>query len=125
MMMKKLNALFVAAALLALPGLSTAHPEHDDEPPKPPVAALKAELRTTKTGATVLVTKDGQAVSTARANGTLTLRDADRKTELVLKPAGRNAMKANSRKAISKGTAAQVVINLADKTMLSSELVAK
>lgn len=73
MSMKKLSALFVAVALIALPGLSAAHPEHDDEPPKAPVAELKAELLSSKTGATVLLTKDGEKVSTAGASGTLTL----------------------------------------------------
>lgn len=125
MTIKKLNFLCIAVALLALPGLSVAHPEHDEEPPKLPAAQLQAELLSTKTGATILVTREGKAVSTAGASGTLTLLDGDKKTDLALKPVRRNVMTANNPTAIGKGTRAQVIINFADKATLSKELVAK
>lgn len=115
----------VAAALFALPGMSMAHPEHDDAPPKVQQAEKTAELTRTKTGATVRVTQDGKAVSTKGAIGTLTLLDGDKPTELALKPAAGGAMTAKSTQAISAGMRTKVTITFADKTTVSTEAVAK
>ena len=123
MMMKKFSVFLLAAALGLLPGVSMAHPEHDDEPVKA-VGEMKAQLVASKTQATITVTKDGVAVATTGASGTLTLLDGDKKSALALKPAARNTLTAKSANPIRKGTRAQVVINFADKTSLSTELVA-
>lgn len=86
---------------------------------------MKAALATTKRGATVRVTKEGQAVSTKGATGTLTLFDGDKVHNLMLKPAAGGAMTAKSKKAIGEGTRAKIVINFADKTTLLTESVAR
>lgn len=101
-----------------------AHPEHDEAPQKVQQADLKAELSGAKTGATVRVTKDGKAVSTKGASGTLTLL-GDKTTHLALKPVAGGAMTAQSKKAIGNGTRAKVMITFADKSILSTEVVAK
>jgi hypothetical protein len=123
--MTKFGTLIVATALFSLPGLTLAHPEHDEPPAKVQAAEVKAELTGTKTGATVRLTKEGKAVSTKGANGTLTVLDGDKETELKLKPANGGAMTAKSKTAISGGTRAKVSITFADKTTLATDVVAK
>lgn len=122
--MRKLSTL-IAAALFSLPGQAVAHPEHDDAPPKVQEAETKAVLTATKAGATVRLTKDGKAVSSKGATGTLTLLDGDKSTELKLKPAGAGIMTATSKTAIAKDTRAKIAITFSDKSTLASETVAK
>ncbi|MES2317066.1 MAG: hypothetical protein V4631_06185 [Pseudomonadota bacterium] len=123
--MKKFSTLIVTAALFSLPGMAMAHPEHDDVPPKVQEVDAKAVLTRTKAGATVRVTKDGEAMSTKGATGTLTLLDGEKATELTLQPAGAGVMKAKSKKAIANQARARIMITFADKTTLSTETVAK
>jgi hypothetical protein len=122
---KFLSAFIATTALFTLPGLAMAHPEHDDVPPKVQEIEAKAALTTTKAGATVRVTKDGKAVSTKGATGTLTLLDGEKPTELALKPASDGTMVAKSEKAIANNARAKVAITFADKTTLSMDVVAK
>lgn len=82
-------------------------------------------LTSTRTGATVRVTKDGTAVSTKGATGTLTLLDGAKPTELKLKPAGVGVMTAKSKTAIAKDARAKLAITFADKSTLSTEAIAK
>ena len=124
-MMTKLSTLIAAAALFSVPGLSAAHPEHDDAPPKVQEAEKKAELTRIKTGATVRVTQDGKAVSTKGATGTLTLLDGEKPAVLTLKPAGTGAMVAKRKKAIGNDARGKISITFADQTTLSTEIVAK
>jgi hypothetical protein len=124
-MMKKLSTLIAFSALFSLPGMAMAHPEHDDAPPKVQEVETKAELTSTKAGATVRVTKDGKTVSTKGATGTLTVLDGDKPTELKLKPAGAGVMTAKSKTAIANGARAKIAITFADKTTLATETAAK
>jgi hypothetical protein len=123
-MMKKLSVLIATAALFSLPGMAMAHPEHDDAPPKVKEVETKAVLTATKAGATVRVTKDGNPVSTKGATGTLTLVNGEKQTELKLKPGAGDTLTAKTSKAIAKGTSGKVSITFADKTALSTEVVA-
>jgi hypothetical protein len=122
---KILGALIATAALFSLPGMAIAHPEHDDETPKVKEVQAKVVLTATKGGATLRVTKDGKAVSTKGASGTLTLLDGDKPTELALKPASDGTMAVTSQKAIASNARAKVAITFADKTTLSTDVVAK
>jgi hypothetical protein len=124
-MMKNLSALIASAALFSLPGMAMAHPEHEDAPRKVQEVETKAVMTPTKAGATVRVTKDGKAVTTKGATGTLTLLDGDKPTELTLKPAGAGVMKATSKTAIAKDARAKIAISFADKTTLVTETAAK
>jgi hypothetical protein len=123
--MQKLSTLIAAAALICLPAIAIAHPEHDDVPPKVQEVVTKAVLTPTKAGATVRLTKDGIAVSTKGAAGTLTLLDGEKPTELALKPAGVGLMTVKSKTGIKKDARAKVAITLADKTTLSADTVAQ
>lgn len=123
--MKKLSALLAAAALFSLPGMAMAHPEHDEVQPKVQEVEAKVVLTKTKTGVSVNVMKDGKAVSTKGATGTLTLLDGDKPSELTLKPAGNGVMTAKSKAAISTDAHAKVMITFANKTTLATETTVK
>lgn len=119
-------AVFVAfAASASLHGMATAHPEHDEPVPKVQAAEVQADFMRHASGAKVMFTKGAETVSTVGATGTLTLLDSKDKTSYKLKPARGNVMTPVGLMKPSKGARAQVDITFADKTMLTTEVVAK
>lgn len=77
--MKKFAIALGIGAMLAFSNAAMAHAEHDE-------SKVKLEAKRTAGGATMLVTRNGNAVPTAGAKGTLMLG----KQVLQLQPAGRH-----------------------------------
>lgn len=120
--MKKIAIALGMGVLLVFGGTATAHPDHDDmKPMVQPKVALEAKA--TSGGASVAATRDGSAVQTAGATGTLTIMNGSRKQVVQLKPAGANMMEAKTKAAIAPGTKARAAVTFADKTSADADVV--
>lgn len=111
--MKKLIASLGLAGMLAA-NLAAAHPDHDAAPMR--MRAVELSAKATASGASIQVTENGKAVSTAGATGSLTLAGAGQKA-IVLTPAGGNSMVTTGTAKIAPGTKAQATIVFDETTM--------
>lgn len=120
--MKKIAAFLALALTVGLNGAAFAHPDHDEEAV---VAVYKVDLVKKKDGATFLISKGGQKVSTAGATGKLILTNGSKKTEVALQPDGQNGMETAKPTRIAAGTRARAMVTFADATAATEDFVVK
>jgi len=119
--MKKVTALLVLLISISAPPAAFAHVDHDDEHPQ----NMTLSVASKKDGARVTVTKGGVKVPTAGATGKITYTSGKVKKEIALQPSGDNVMETAKTTGIAAGTKAHASVTLADKSVVTTEFVAK